>query len=76
MQEIDFHGLTLEEAVGKADSIVANAYIQRDGPRVVKLITGRGELQNSVILYLTKLQVTWDYEIGNHGALIVDFTRE
>ncbi len=47
--EIDLHGLTLDEALSEVESELNHSFIQEDGDRRLKFITGWGSVLRSEV---------------------------
>ncbi len=68
--EIDLHGLTVDEALSKVESELNHAFIQKDGSRRLKFITGWGSrLRPEVRNYL--LDHALVRELSMYGPMII-----
>ncbi len=66
---IDLHGLTLDEALSKVEAELNHAFIQEDGDRRLKFITGWGSrLRPEVRNYLLKHPLV--RELSMYGPMI------
>ncbi len=67
--EIDLHGLTLDEALSKVESELNHAFIQEDGDRRLKFVTGWGSrLRPEVRNYLLDHPLV--RELSMYGPII------
>ena len=70
MREYDFHGMTVEEALKKMETIIGDVRI--DGNcEDVRIITGRGPIRNAILKLCDEYDFDHDFELGNDGALYI-----
>jgi hypothetical protein len=69
MREIDFHGMTVQEALHQLELLVGEIRMEED-PEDVRLITGQGKIMNLFLEYLEREELDHHLEWGNNGCII------
>lgn len=69
MREIDFHGMTVEEAEHRLELLIGEIRMEEDSEDV-RLITGIGVIMNAFLQRLEAEELDHHIELGNNGVII------
>jgi len=67
--EVDFHGMSLNEAVQKLDAIIGSLRLAGKSEDIL-LITGHGLIKKTFKEKLSDYEIEYREQIGNSGAII------
>jgi len=68
MSEIDFHGVTLEEAINRVHILVGEARVLGTSGEY-RFITGHGTIKKELVKVLESYKIEAREELGNSGVI-------